>query len=314
MVQSRAPRRPLTAACLAAIMVLAGAAASCDGAHAGHAPAPPQASVTRLLPGANVPHVTSLITPWRDRYWFAVATLTQTPPGVSPGVRTVVYRWIGAAWVRQASVLAASRNGSVATGGIYPPDRITAAALTGASTPDFLVHTLGADTQWVNVISRASGRWAVVPFRDTDGETIGENEIGVSGKLIITGNDNCIPDCANGHVTNIAFRYASGAFVPAVGPGSCTGPALAQAAHAYALRTGSASQSDIIGFACTSGYALAAALRVTSEWAVTFRSSRQGWTVLHSASSASPADIPARVYRHLQAQLSTNPQNLYYPF
>jgi hypothetical protein len=290
--------------------LLTGGASTLIGLRLRGGPAPPPpGSVTALTPGAGTPHATSGIVRWPDGYWFAVAQQQRPSP-----MTVTIYRWEGSAWVRQASAAVANTDGSLSNGGFDPSGPITPAAVTGAAAPDFLIHTFGADTYWLNVVSDVTGQWAAMPFDDSGGQTVGENEVSVSGPTITVGYDNCNPDCAGGTVTKVGFRYANGLFRPADPPGSCTGEALAQSAHAYALHAGGSGSSAITGVACAGGYAAANATNGNSGWAVTFRSTGNGWTVLASANVMSPGGIPPNVYQALKAGLSGNPQDLYYPY
>lgn len=278
--------------------------------HGSAGPAPPSSSVAALAP-AGTQSTTSGIVNWHGTYWFAAATESST--GTIGVVTATVYRWNGTTWQQQASIPIANSDGTLASGGLSPSAPITVQSLTGAVTPDFLIHSYGADTYWLNVISHTTGQWAAVPFDDSGGPTFGENEIGISGPTVTVGYDNCNPTCAGGHVTDVSFRYGSGAFVPVDPPGSCTGEALAQAAHA-ATPHGSNVSDAITGSACANGYAAAMATNGNYGWVITFRATGSGWAYLATGNIMPPGGMPAGTYQALQSELGKVPQNEYYPY
>lgn len=276
--------------------------------HGTAGPAPPASSVTRLTPGTGTPYSASGIIAWNDGYWFAVAE--QDPAGK----KTVsIYRWNGNSWQQQAQVPLANTNGTLASGGLDPSTPITVGSLTGAATPDFLIHSFGAYTNWLNVVSAATGRWAAVQFDDSGGPTEGENLIKISGYVITVGYDSCDPNCAQGTVTTVRFSYRNGSFAPVDPPGSCTGEALAQAAHT-GYSTQSHGQYAITGYTCDSGYAAATATNEDYGWTITFTAASGGWKTLATGNIIPRAGLPPQVYSVLRAKLAPNAQNQYYPY
>jgi hypothetical protein len=273
-------------------------------------PSPSPDSVTALTPSVGF-STTSGIVNANGAYWFAAATQTST--GQVPFVTVTVYRWDGSAWQRQATVPIRNGDGSLASGGLSRSEPITVRSLTGSATPDFLVNSQGADTNWLNVVSDATGQWKPVPFDDSGGLTFGENEIGISGTTITIGYDSCLPNCASGHVTKVSFRYGNGAFAPVDAPGSCTGEALAQSAHA-AAPSAPAGSNSITGFACAGGYAAATATNGNYGWTITFRSTGSGWTQLGSGNIMPTTGMPSSVYQTLKGKIQSQPQNEYYPY
>lgn len=270
--------------------------------------APPASSVDGLTPGAGTHYSASGITAWNDGYWFAVAV--EDPAGVKT---LSIFRWTGHSWQQQARLPVANRDGSLSSGFLGPSTPITAGSLTGAATPDFLIHSSGADTNWLNVVSRATGQWAAVPFEDSGGPTVGENLVKISGDVITVGYDSCNPNCAEGKVTTVGFRYRDGLFTPVDPPGSCTGEALAQAAHTrYSAQ--SHGQYAITGYACTGGYAAATATNGNQRWAITFAAASGGWKTLASGNALPATGMPPQIHSALRAKLAADPQNAYYPY
>jgi hypothetical protein len=278
--------------------------------HGAGGPAPPASSVAALTP-AGSQSASSPIVNWHGIYWFAVAT--ESSNGAIEVVTATLYRWNGSVWQRQATIPIANSDGTLASGGLDPSTPISVQSLTGAATPDFLIHSYGADTDWLNVISEATGRWAAVLFDDSGGPTFGENEIGISGTTVTIGYDNCLPNCATGGVTKVAFKYSNGAFVPVDAPGCCTGEALAQAAHRSAPH-GSNDAESISGFACTGGYAAAIATNGNYGWTMTFKSTGNDWAYLASGNIMPPNRMPQGTYRALRNAIEKVPQNTYYPY
>ena len=102
-------------------------------------------------------------------------------------------------------------------------------------------------------------------------------------------------------------------FAPVDAPGSCTGEALAQAAHrSYAAQ--SHGQYAITGFTCADGYAAATATHESYGWVISFQSTATGWKTLASGNLMPRTGIPSQTYSAPQAQLSGNPQDSYYPY
>jgi hypothetical protein len=270
-------------------------------------PVPPAGSVAAITPHAEFSSSSGIIKAG-SAYWFAAATESATAI-----VTAAVYRWNGSAWQRQAAIPIVNKDGTLASGGLNQSEPITVRPLTNSAAPDFLIHSNGADTNWLNVVSDATGRWAAVPFDDSGGQTLGENMTGISGGVITVGYDSCVPDCATGHVTTVRFQYASDAFVPVDPPGSCTGEALAQSAHASAP-SGSGQSDFITAFTCANGYAAATASNGNYGWTITFKSSETGWKLLVSGNIMPTTGIPTVTYQALQHGLSGQSQDEYYPY
>jgi len=248
-------------------------------------------------------------------YWFALAH------EVSSGGNAVnIYRWIHSTWVSEADIPLENRGGYLASGYLNSADQITTANLSGSADPDFLVHSAGADTNWLNVVSDENSlNWRAVTFDDSDGPTIGEDVTGVAGTTVTVGYDNCLPDCAGGTVTKVGFHYLAGAFVPVDSPRSCTGEALAQAAHQWELVSGDSNvgQNDISGFACDSGYAAAAVSTAADGgygWAISFQDQASGWKVLSSGNLLTSNGMPSSVFDLLESEMRGNRQAAFFPF
>jgi hypothetical protein len=274
-------------------------------------PPPPASSVAALTPTGTT-YSTSGIVAWRDGYWFAAATRASSVANPST-VMVTIYRWEGHSWQRQAMVNVSNSNGTLASGGLDPSTPITLGSLSGTTSPDFLIHSWGADTNWLNVVSDATGNWAAVPFADSGGQTVGEGIDKIRGTVVTVGYNSCVPSCAGGHITDVGFRYHDGAFEPVDPPGSCTGEALAQAAHTTFGRE-SHGQYAISGFACTSGYAAASATNELYGWQISFQSTGNGWKVLGSGNLMPNTGMPSSVYRTLSHELAGTAQTQYYPY
>lgn len=276
--------------------------------HGTAGPPPPPGSVAALTPGGGQ-STTSGIVNWHGGYWFAAAIQSSTTR-----ITATIYRWDGSAWKTQASIPIANSDGSLASGGLDPSTPITVQPLTGATTPDFLIHSYGADTQWLNVISDATSQWAAVPFDDSGGPTFGENEVSISGTVVTIGYDTCNPSCATGNVTKVGFRYSNGVFAPVDPPGSCSGEALAQSAHQSAPRAGDNHSFGITGYTCAGGYTAAIATNGNYGWTMTFRSTGNGWNFLATGNIMPSSGMPPNIYQQLNGQLTKTSQNEYYPY
>jgi hypothetical protein len=280
---------------------------------------PPADSVSSIIATASKPTATSGIVGQNGTYWFAIAQPAPVANSAAPANTVEVYRWVNGNWTQQAQVQLANKDGTSATGELDPSNRITIHPLTGSGDPDFLIHSTGADTNWLNVVSDATGIWTAVPFNDSGGQTLGEGISGVTGTTITVGYNNCNPDCAGGTITNVGFHYVKGNFAPVDAPGSCTGEALAQAAHSDRLAKGPRQLAqpvshEIIGFTCAEGYAAAVISTGNYGAIMSFRSTTSGWVVLGLGNLLPPTGLPSNVFPALETQLASNPQNQFFPF
>lgn len=336
-------RIAVVCACTSLVMVLAmGCGHDSGDAHRALSAKPPAPPVSSGVPAtdsfsrhiAPIPgtSVNSGVLYSHGAYWFATAQLVQpTDLNLANEAEVALYLWTKHGWRQQAELTVGNRDGGLAVGTFSPTRAITLGSLTGSPAPDVLLSSEGADTNFLSVISDATGKWAVVPFDDSGGVTLGETveyrygprgnvlEKGIEGKDVIVAYDNCSPSCAAGKVTTVRFRYEDGVFVPVVGGTSCSGEALADAAHRREIvhRTEPADQSvsnslvAITAFACQGGYAGAEAAGFPAgsarapRW-ITFRAGDGKWSVLQwdvTGKSLPSAGVPLSVYRRLKKTL-----------
>ncbi len=295
-----------TAICLAALL------AGCSSGDADTAVGPPpgQSTVASLLANAGTTVNTSGIVKWPDGYWLA-----WDRQSTSGAIVTAVYNWEGGHWRRRADLTIESKGNVIDHGGIGASQVITVASLTGSAYPDFLIHSYGADTYWLNVVSRIGGRWRLVDFDDGVGATPGENEISVKGRTVVVGYDDCQPNCAQGHVTKTGFHYQNGLFTPVAPPGSCAGERLATAARLGPYGRAPYGTYGIISYACADGYAMAVAF-VNADQTLTFRSApgAPGWVEIANTMGGPQGGMPAQIARKIIKSLQAGPQDLYYPY
>lgn len=227
-----------------------------------------------------------------------------------------VHLWDGSKWRQQTDTTLADSDGTSPSGELDPSDPITVRELTGASAPDFLIHSTGADTYYLSVVSDVSGRWAPVPFDDTAGSTLGEAIAGVKGKVITVSYNSCNPTCAGAKPTTVPFGYLSASFKPLDPPGSCTGEALASAAHATvaASESGPHASYAITEFACRDGYAAARATNHQEGWSISFRLRGDGWRQLDLDNILPSVGIPPFTYAVLLSALDLGAQDQYFPY
>jgi hypothetical protein len=122
-------------------------------------------------------------------------------------------------------------SGQLAGGG-----SVTTASLTGATGPDFVISSFGADTNWMSVVSDVGGTWHAVPFDYGYAPTVAIDAAGVHGHLVETETNGC--GCAVGPETYTWEIYDQGAFRPTGPPGpapACSPNALASAADPAGL-------------------------------------------------------------------------------
>lgn len=305
--QGPVARLSLTVAiCLAALL----AGCSTGRAPTGRGASPGQSTVASLLANADTRVSTSGIVKWPDGYWFAWDRQT-----ASGAIVTSIYNWQGGHWRLRADLTIESKGNVINHGGIDPAQAITVASLTGTGYPDFLIHSGGADTYWLNVISRIAGRWQTVNFDDGAGATLAEDEISVKGHIVVVGYNNCQPTCAQGHVTKTGFQYQDGLFAPVAPPGSCAGERLATAARLGPFGRAPYGTWGITSYACADGYAMAVAL-VNADQTLTFRAAQgaPGWVEIANTMGGPQRYIPLRIARKIIKTLQAGPQDLYYPY
>lgn len=311
--RGRTRLRRRRAAQVATCFVLLAGLTGCAGVHqsASLPGFPSPASVSALKGPTGSPRVTSKIIGWHGNYWYAAAAQQPTSSLVM-----VIFEWERQKWKQAASLSLANSGDDINHGGLDAVAPITTTSLTGNTrAPDFLLHSYGADTSWVNVIADIAEKWRVVPFLDSDGQTLGENEMSVNGRIIVVGYNNCTPSCANGHVTKVSFRYAAGALAAVDSARSCTGEALARAAHGTVEDPYGPGSAGIVAFACSDGYALGLAELGGGDVAIVFRATGQGWDVVPAPlSHGTVVGIPQDVVQNLQAKVAKEAKDSYFPF
>jgi len=90
----------------------------------------------------------------------------------------------------------------------FAPDTpLRVADATGDGAPDVLVRLLAADNEPGVVVSNDGAAWRLVPVSsDATDVYIARDPTFKAGRLTSTSND-CIPDCADGRMTTITWRY-----------------------------------------------------------------------------------------------------------
>jgi hypothetical protein len=151
--------------------------------------------------------------------WFAAAV--SNAPSYVDTIR--LFRWDGRRWSSAGSVSAAGTPGGLGS--------VTAAHLTGSSSPDFTFSDdNGADWVAFMVLADLGGRWRAVPFDSGPGLTTVMDSHTTRGGLVKGENNAC--GCAAGPETYIWYRFNGKIFTPTTPPGTaprCT-PAAVDAA------------------------------------------------------------------------------------
>jgi hypothetical protein len=132
-------------------------------------------------------------------------------------------------------------------------DPIAAAEVTGDGRPDFLVMASAADNVPGFVVSQVGGTWHYVTFDGPDApsgtEVIGRNPQ-FEGNTLVTDYNNCVPDCAGGTNTPVAWTYqpSLGEFTaPAITPSTTVASGQVAACLASALSASAAQGSGAGG-------------------------------------------------------------------
>jgi hypothetical protein len=230
-----------------------------------------------------------------DATWLVLAGANSAPLD-DPDSTVQVYRWSAAGWSDQGTVTGAMGPISPGCCGI------SAGFQTGSPDPDFTMIGGGAaDTNWLSVITDASGHWRLAPFDYGYTDSTVVNGLPASGgvdtEVDATGT-------AGGPTTWLFETYQRGEFQPASPPWpqpSCGLPALATAAgHGVQFTTS----------ACADGWAIAIGTRAGQRGQVVglFNALRGNeWYVVELDSGASLGsdpgiyDIPLTLLRQLAA-------------
>jgi hypothetical protein len=121
--------------------------------------------------------------------------------------QVVVYNWTGDSWSRRARVLL-DIGGAVADVG-EPAVPIRPVHVTPAPVPDLLVTVHYNAGPASAVVSKVTGSWQTVTFvggLSTAGDERLNVHVGSGGRLTSTEND-CVPDCAQGHPVVTSYHY-----------------------------------------------------------------------------------------------------------
>jgi hypothetical protein len=165
--------------------------------------------------------------------------------------------------------------GYFVNGGKDAAGQLTVASLTGTREPDFLIHTFGADTTWLSVISHAGGYWHAVTFDYGTAPTIGIDALGVEGHFVVGESDMCDPSCAAGPETYAWYRFNGTTFVPALPPGP---PAPCSPADLTKVVRSDGSQDVTITKAtCRDGWAIAAGIGKNGRAIGAFEQIKSRW-------------------------------------
>jgi hypothetical protein len=258
-------------------------------------------------------------------FWFAVAQLVDEVPNDSSGGEPMelrIYRWSGTSWTEQATVQGGGHGSFSNTVG--SASGISGVDITGSAEPDFLVGSVGADTQWLTVFSDATGNWEAVPFDDIGGPTVGESIANVIGSDIEV-LYNC--GCSVGPDDTADFHYMNGAFVPVGSPSSCAPVQLATAANVYEVTAGREPPSDenaygeMTGFTCAGGYAVADTITAASgnspdiqSALMVFQVQASHWAVLGTSERFPLSGVPPASSSTLATQFNELQLNQSYLF
>jgi hypothetical protein len=142
-----------------------------------------------------------------------IAVVAHSPSGADPtDIQVLAFR--AGRWGERARFTSALSLAE-ATSGATP---IVAARLTGATVPDFVVYTHGADFEGASVVSLATGTWRLIPFyqRGIGSDVIAPN-VKVQTRYLTSVANNCKPTCASSAsytTTNYSYDSSAAAFVP----------------------------------------------------------------------------------------------------
>ena len=147
-----------------------------------------------------------------DRSVVAVAAFDYDPGGHP----IQVLQYTNGQWSERAGLGSASdpRETSTSTQWQFldPSASVSVAEVTGDGRPDFLVLYAGADTDFGAIVSEAGDTpsWRFVPFTGPypTSNSVGRNPRFV-GNTFDTDFNNCMPDCAGGHVSTVTWTYRS---------------------------------------------------------------------------------------------------------
>jgi hypothetical protein len=92
---------------------------------------------------------------------------------------------------------------------------VQVADVTADSRPDFLIRLVAGDNQPGVVVSDDGGSWRLVPIAPPNGAAgqaqpsdvyVARDPTFSGARLVSTSND-CLPDCASGHLTTLTWTY-----------------------------------------------------------------------------------------------------------
>lgn len=188
------------------------------------------------------------------------------------GCFVTIYRWSSSRWTPQGVVDRVPCHGPNVGGPGPAGGGITAEALTGASAPDFGVHTSGADDNASAVVSDIDGTWHLMRFDYGYTPTGDINLVAVRGHLVETIVNAC--GCAGGPYTYQWESYRDGMFEPISPPGPsprCNNAALESGGGTAASQFGPARspaivrQTTYVRITCADGWALGIGHRTGSR-------------------------------------------------
>jgi hypothetical protein len=197
------PGRLLRAAtAAAAAAVVTGCASGSAPSHRGQDPTPQ--SVQALRERVTGPVALSPVIDDGDGHAVALAVMKQVQRPAVPQV--LLFHWDGSAW-KQVETIVLDVGGSVASddGSTTP---IATADLTPAREPELLVTVYYNSGPATAVLSKYGGRWHPLTFSGgiaRDGDE--RYDVHVRGDTLTSRENDCVPNCAQGHLVTTVFRF-----------------------------------------------------------------------------------------------------------
>ncbi|HZP14646.1 MAG TPA: hypothetical protein VFA96_02400 [Nocardioides sp.] len=90
-------------------------------------------------------------------------------------------------------------------------DAVDIGDVTADGRADFLIHVMAADNAPGLVVSDSSGTWRLVPLSPDPTDVYAERSPQLRGAQLVNQYNDCVPDCADGHTSDVAWRYSAAA-------------------------------------------------------------------------------------------------------
>lgn len=139
----------------------------------------------------------------------SIAVVAFASLGTADPVQVLTYRTHG--WVPVAQ-LPPPNGGGTAAGGLYllPNSTIAVSNVIGDPNPAFLISLSAADNTPGAVLTMVGTHWRYVTFAEpfTKSQVVGRNPR-FARHTVISFDDNCRPNCADGKISTIVWHYHS---------------------------------------------------------------------------------------------------------